>query len=229
MTTPRLKHELDRADHDEVYYPIDDDEPLAESERQLFPLTYAHAALNSWYADDPTIWVGADMFLYYEEGVPSSVAAPDVFVVTQTHKSHLRNIFQTWVEGRVPELVLEVTSRTSMHRDIVTKYELYKNLGVQEYWLYDPTEEGVLEPRLRGYVLVEGEYRPIDVGEADGKYVGVSEVLGLEIHVNAEWFRFFNPVSEEYLPNLEERKLAQGAAEARIAELEAELQRLRGK
>ena len=235
MTTPRLKQQSDRADHDDVYYPIDDDEPLAESEYQLFPLTYAHAALRSRYADDPTTWVGADMFLYYEEGVPASVVAPDVFVVTRTHKRHLRNIFQTWVEGRVPELVLEVMSPTSVHRDTVTKYELYENLGIREYWLYDPTEEGFLEPRLRGYVLVEGEYHPIDLREAEGKHVGVSGVLGLEFHANAEWFRFFDPVAGEYLPDLEERKQAQEAAEsraeaaeARQAELEAEVRRLRG-
>ena len=79
MTTPRLKQELDQVDHHDVYYPIDDDEPLAESEHQLFPLTYAHGALRSWFANDPTIWVGADMFLYYEEGVPSNFVAPDVF------------------------------------------------------------------------------------------------------------------------------------------------------
>ena len=228
MTTPRLKQQLSHTHHHDVYYPIDDDEPLAESEHQLFPLTYAHAALRSWFEDDPTTWVGADMFLYYEEGVPSSVVAPDVFVVTQTHKSHLRNIFQTWVEGRVPELVLEIMSRTSVDNDLVTKHELYERLGVREYWLYDPTEEGVLEPRLRGHVLVNGEYRPTEVREADGKHVGASDVLGLELHANGEWFRFFDPGSGEYLPDSEERKRAQEAAEARVAELEAELRTLRG-
>ena len=241
MTTPRLKKEATKADLNDVFYPIDDDEPLAESEYQLFPLTYAHAALRSWFADAPTVWVGADMFLYYEEGVQSSVVAPDVFVVTQTHKRHLRNIFQTWVEGRVPELVLEVMSRTSVHRDTVEKYDLYRRLRVREYWMYDPTVEGFLNPRLRGYVLVGDEYRPIDVEEVDGKLVGVSEVLGLEFHANAEWFRFFDPVSGEYLPDSEERRQAQEAAEARAeadriarqaaearAEmLEAELRRLR--
>ena len=233
MTTPRLKHvtphsdaghELDKADHDDVYYPIEDDEPLAESEHQLFPLTYAHAALRSWYADDPTTWVGADMFLYYEEGVPSSVVAPDVFVVTRTHKRHLRNIFQTWVEGRVPELVLEVMSRTSVRRDTVEKYEVYESLGVREYWIYDPTEEGFLEPRLRGHVLVDGEYHLIEVREVDGKLVGVSEVLGLEIHANAEWFRFFDPAAGEYLPDSDE--LSQAISEERRAREESDRTRL---
>ena len=232
MTTPRLKNitphsdaeqEVSKADLDDVFYPIDDDEPLAESEYQLFPLTYAHRALLGWFADDPTTWVGADMFLYYEEGVPSSVVAPDVFVVTRTHKRHLRNIFQTWVEGRVPDLVLEVMSRTSVHRDIVEKYDLYRRLRVREYWMYDPTAEGFLNPRLRGYVLVGDEYSPIDVREVDGKLVGASEVLGLEFHANAEWFRFFDPVSDEYLPDSEELRKNQEAAHRAREEAEQAL------
>ena len=211
MTTPRLKK--DATHLDEVHYPFDDDEPLAESEHQLFPLTYAHGALTSWFGNDPTTWVGADMFFYYEEGVPSSVVAPDVFVVKQTHKRHRRHIFQTWVEGRVPDLVLEVMSLTSVRRDTVTKYELYQDLGVLEYWLYDPTEEGVIEPRLRGYQLVDGEYQPIEVREVDGRLVGVSEVLGLELHADAEWFRFFDPESGEFLPDTYEKQRALEEAE----------------
>lgn len=220
MTTPRLKPELDQTYREDVYYPIEDEEPLAESEHQLIPLTYAYSALTAWFASNPIIWVGADMFLYYEESVPQSVVAPDVFVVTQTHKRHRRHIFQTWVEGRVPELVLEVMSPSSVHRDTVEKYELYQRLGVREYWLYDPTEEGVLEPRLRGHVLAAGEYRPIDVREVDGKYVGMSEVLGLEFHANAEWFRFFDPAAGEYLPDNQENHQARLEAERAQAESE---------
>ena len=219
MTTPRLKQEISHTSHETAHYPIEDDEPLAESEHQLIPLAYAYYALTAWFASNPMIWVGADMFLYYEEGVLQSVVAPDVFVVTQTHKRHRRHIFQTWVEGRVPELVLEVMSPSSVHRDTVEKYELYQSLGVREYWLYDPTEEGVMEPRLRGYVLADGEYRPIEVREADGKHIGVSEVLALEFHANAEWFRFFEPVAGEYLPDNQENH------EARL-EVERERQRL---
>ena len=69
----------------------------------------------------------------------------------------------------MPDLVLEIMSSTSVRRDSVTKYELYQNLGVPEYWLYDPTEEGVIEPRLRGYQLVDGEYQQIEVREVDGR------------------------------------------------------------
>ena len=227
MTTPRLKNVTPHSDAgqkathlDEVHYPIDDDEPLAESEYQLFPLTYAHAALTGWYENDPTTWVGADMFMYYEEGNPSSVVAPDVFMVTRTHKRHKRNTFQTWVEGRVPDFVLEVMSPTSVRRDTVEKYELYQSLGVLEYWIYDPTEEGFIEPRLRGYTLVDGEYQPIEIREVDGRLIGVSEVLGLELHADAEWFRFFDPESGEYLPDSYENRRALEESERARRELE---------
>ena len=69
-------------------------------------------------------------------------------------------------------------------------------------------------------MLLEGEYRPIEVREVDGKHIGVSEVLGLEFHANAEWFRFFDPVSGEYLPDSDERKRAQEEAERGRAEAE---------
>ena len=214
MTAPRLKPEADQANHAEsVFYPIDDEEPLAESEHQLFPLTYAHAALTAWFANDPTTWVGADMFLYYEEGNPRRVVAPDVFVVSGTQKEELRNIFQTWIEARVPDFILEITAPSSLRNDRVTKFELYQRLGVREYWLYDPTQEGLLTPFLQGNRLVGGAYQPIPVAEtsAAGRYIGMSAALGLELHAEADWFRLFDPVAGVYLRNLQESEDALAA------------------
>ena len=70
---------------------------------RLIPLFYAYAALRAWFAAAPTTWVGSSMFLYYEEGHPDQVVTPDLFVVNGVQKTERRNIFQTWVEGRVPE------------------------------------------------------------------------------------------------------------------------------
>ena len=207
MTTPRLKADAGRIEAAEpIFYPIEDDEPLAESEYQLFPLTYAHRALKVWFADDPTTWVGADMFLYYEEGNPAKVVAPDVFVVTQTHKRELRNIFQTWVEGRIPDFILEVLSEKNYRNDLVTKFPLYREMGVLEYWMYDPTPTGILSPPLQGNQLVRGAYEPIPVEETElpGRYRATSEALRLELHASWDWFRLFDPVAGEYLPNYEE-------------------------
>ena len=55
MTAHRLNPEVGQVESAEsVFYPIEDDEPLAESEHQLFPLVYAYQALTTWFSDDPT-------------------------------------------------------------------------------------------------------------------------------------------------------------------------------
>lgn len=186
-----------------VFYPIEDDEPLAESEHQLIPLFYAYAALTAWYATDTSTWVGSNMFLYYEEGRPSQVVTPDLFIVSGTQKTERRNIFQTWVEGRVPDFILELTSSSTYANDRDDKFELYQRLGVREYWLYDPTPEQFLHPFLQGNRLVDGQYQAIPVAELaqPGRLRGYSEFLGLELHCSPDWFRLLNPAANAYLPD----------------------------
>ena len=41
----------------------------------------------------------------------------------------------------------------------------------------------------------------------------MSEVLGLELHAEFGWFRFFDPVSGEYLPDNQENQLRRVEAE----------------
>ena len=225
MTAPRLKPEVGQAESAEsVFYPIEDDEPLAESEYQLFPLVYAYGALTAWFSNDPTTWVGSDMFLYYQEGDPGKVVAPDLFVVTQTHKEERRNIFQTWVEGRIPDFTLEVLSESNYRNDLVTKFPIYRQLGVREYWMYDPTPTGILSPPLQGHRLVGGEYQPIPIDEMalPGRYRGVSEVLRLELHAERDWFRLFDPVEGIYRRDIQESEQALAAErEARLADQQA--------
>ena len=48
-------------------------------------------------------------------------------------------------------------------------------------------------------------------------YAGVSEVLGLELHAEGEWFRFFDSVSAEYLPNSQENQRAREEAERALS------------
>lgn len=208
-----------------VFYPIEDDEPLAESEHQLIPLVYAYQALTAWFADDPATWVGSDMFLYYEEGHPSRVVAPDLFIVSGTQKTERRNIFQTWVEGRVPDFILELTSSSTYANDRDDKFELYQRLGVREYWLYDPTPEQFLHPFLQGNRLVDGRYQTIPVAEPPlpGRLRGYSEFLGLELHCSPDWFRLLNPAANAYLPDWVEYEQELGEKNRELAEKNLEL------
>ena len=61
-----------------VDYPCSDDQPMAESEFQLVPMLYVLTVLRTHFRRRENVYVGGDMFVYYEEGNPGAVVAPDV-------------------------------------------------------------------------------------------------------------------------------------------------------
>ena len=232
----------------EIEYPSSDGEPVAESTFQLIPLVYAFDALQRRYADREDVFVAADLLLYYEEGNPAAAVAPDVFVVLGA-ANHPRHSYRLWKEPKAPDLVLEITSASTRDRDQGPKRAVYRELGVREYWQYDPTGD-YLEPPLQGLELVMGRYQRLPMEEMDdGTLRLVSRVLGLEVRQKTEGLRFYDPATRSYLlpsAEVEKRQLrteqdlqleaaahrqtearlhreaaARRQAEARVAELEA--------
>ena len=65
-----------------------------------------------------------------------------------------------------PALILEVVSENTHEADAVTKHEIYRLAGIEEYWLYDPRAYAGREP-LRGWRLEDMEYVPILGGEPE--------------------------------------------------------------
>ena len=234
-----------------VDYPCSDGQPMAESDFQLEPLVYAITALRTHFHHRKKVYVAGDMFLYHEEGNPRAVVAPDVFVVVGA-PVHKRMSYKLWEEPKAPDFVLEVTSRSTRKEDQGRKREVYASLGVGEYWLFDPTDD-YLAPRLQGFRLHGGEYRPLpSVAMAGGGLSLHSEALGLDVRLDEEGrLRFHDPETGEDLPaheemqaHMEQERAAHQAtkarledevaarekkaaalrtAEARIAELEARL------
>ncbi len=64
-----------------VHYPSSDGRPMAESDFQRTPLTYAVERLRHHFRGRPDVYVSGNLLLYYQEGNPRAVVAPDVFVV----------------------------------------------------------------------------------------------------------------------------------------------------
>ena len=85
-------------EEDLLKYPYEDGEPMAESEHQLVAIIYMVAALKTWFAEAPTVYVGGDMFIYYREGYPSRVVAPDAFVVFGAEGTHKRLRWRVWAQ-----------------------------------------------------------------------------------------------------------------------------------
>ena len=117
------------------------------------------------------------------------------------------------------------------------KREVYASLGMEEYWLYDPSGEH-LATRLRGMRLVGGGYRelaprtsvpdPIRYASSPGARTVRSTVLGLDVRVDrGGGLCLYDPVTGMALPGYEEEHVARKDAEARVAELEALVQEFR--
>jgi hypothetical protein len=94
-------------------------------------------------------------------------------------------------------------------------------LGVREFFLDDPLGE-YLQPPLQGYQLQQGEYQRMPPA-AEGSVA--SQVLGLELQLEAGHLRVVNPVTGERLLTPAEALAAQ-RAEAAAQALGVQLQPL---
>ena len=146
-------------------------------------------------------------------------------------------------QGKAPDFVLEVASRSTGGVDYTDKRRDYERFGVLEYWRFDPSGGEYHDAALAGDLLVEDVYQPIAIETLDDNRLrGYSDALGLYVCWEDRRLRFFDPGTESYLRSHDEeatradeeragRLAAQAraaAAEAHTAELEAELRRLRG-
>ena len=210
-----------------AHYPVEDDQPMSETFKHRKVSADSVAVLEIRHIDRADACVGGNNFLYYEEGNPKAVVSPDVFVAYGVPKETDREVWKLWVEGKAPDFILEVTSKSTRKDDEGKKKDIYERIGVTEYWQFDPTGD-YLDPILKGRALgADGRYREFALERRDGGLCRFSAVLGLDLRLEDGRLRFFDPERSEYLLTpeeqqqaLQERDSALEAAEARIRELE---------
>ncbi|MEH2359115.1 Uma2 family endonuclease [Nostoc sp.] len=209
-----------------IEYPDEDGKPMAEGDIQCSYLTYARNALRIYFQNHPDVYVAGNLFIYYEKDYPESVVAPDVFVVFGVENRDRRS-YKTWEENnQTPDFVLEITSKSTRSKDQGAKKGIYAFLGVREYFQYDPTGD-YLNPQLQGLHLVDGNYFPVATNTLpDGTVSLPSEVLGLELRLEAGKLRFYNPATLQTLLTHEEEASARQAAEEKAQRLAAKLREL---
>jgi len=228
----------------EEFLPESDGKPMAETDVHRDQMVYLLEALKDYFRDDPQVYVTGNIFLYYrDEAQVRQSVSPDILVVRGVAK-HKRRIYNLDKELLAPQLVIELTSASTKIEDLVTKRFIYKSLGVSEYFLFDPYSEILQQPNFRGFRLEGGDYVPM-VGTRLN-----SAVLGLEMRVEGEFLRLFDPKTGERFLTHEEahaaRRKAQAeakaakkkaaqesaarqAAEEELARLREEVTKLRGK
>lgn len=205
---------------DEIYYPDSDGEPLAETQLHFEEIVYLVEALQERFRETPDVFVAGDLLFYYQKGRRDAVVAPDVFVVRGIPKG-LRRKYLLWEEREVPCFVAEVTSDSTRRKDVSIKRDLYQELGVQEYFLFDPYGD-YLDPSLQGYRLVEGRYRPV---RADSKGTLVSAATGLSFRADGNRLRLKDVATGAPMLRREEESAARRALEEEVARLRRELGR----
>ena len=178
----------------EIDYPESDGKPMAESDLHRELMFYLIHLLQRFFAQQ-VAYVSGNLLIYYAEGDNSKAVAPDCFVAFGVGP-HKRRTFKLWEEGVGPAVVIEVSSRKTRREDLTTKKHLYAQLGVREYFIYDPTAD-YLRPALVGFTLTATGYQPMPPllkEERPGKFLlpaantppaFISQVLGLRLTLSA--------------------------------------------
>src|SRR5437764_994722 len=117
----------------DIEYPETDGKPMAETDVHATLMIELRSALEAFFRHAPDIYVSGNLLLYYEEGNPRKSVAPDVFVVRGVSKEQ-RRIYKLWEEGHAPDVVFEISSRSTYKEDLQRKWHLYAQLGVAEYY-----------------------------------------------------------------------------------------------
>lgn len=211
----------------QIIYPESDGKPMAESDIHWDAMVDLGTSARQWFQGEGArrlggeIYVSGNLLVYFVEGDPSFSVAPDFFAVRGV-SPRKRRIYKVWEEGKAPEIVVELTSRSTHLEDLGRKRAIYEELGVKEYFLFDP--EGVrFEPPLRGFVLEHGALVPVEARRLeDGQLVFPSRVLGLELHTLGARARWVDPETGQPLPAPDD--LAEVVAEERQKAGEAQRQ-----
>jgi Uma2 family endonuclease len=77
----------------------------------------------------------------------STVVQPDLCIICDESKLDQRGC------NGAPDLIVEIISPNNTKHDVDTKFKLYQDAGVKEYWLIEPFEKLLLI-----YTLKDGEY-----------------------------------------------------------------------
>jgi Uma2 family endonuclease len=197
----------------DVLYPEEDGEPIAASDLHRHQLFRILSTLETHFSQDPTVYVSGDILMYYVEGSPDKSISPDVLVSFGIGMK-LRRTYLVWVEGKVPDFVMEFSSENTYQKDLTDKMDIYASLQIQNYFLYD-AEDLYLPSQLMGFELVNGVYVEVQPDENGGVR---SSSLGLDFRIRDKEIAICNPAAGNWVRTRAETAEARAAQETARAE-----------
>ncbi len=225
-TTPIVRPYRRKGTLDYVSLDYDPDKPVLKPDamQQNLQLLAIFSLLQAHVTDfnrRPDVFLDANTIICYDPRNLNVRVSPDVYLAFGVDAQAIRprKLYLPWEVGKPPDWVLEIASSSTGREDTGRKRHIYAQIGVPEYWRFDPTVEGEYHgARLAGERLVGGMYRPLPLTTApDGILKGYSPVLGLSLCWDDGWPRLYDPVAGSYLESWQEVAAERDAAEARIA------------
>ena len=207
------------------------------------------AALTAHFGNVDSTLVFSEIPVNWRVSQQRDLRIPDLLIAFNINADFAiaQNGYAIEDQGKPPDFVLEVASVTTARNDYTDKRRDYEGFGIPEYWRFDPTGGRRYDAPLAGDILVDGVYRPAEIIQADETRLwGHSPILNLDLCWEDGALRWWDPAARRYLPTYEENlealttaearantaearqtaeREARISAEARVRELEAELER----
>ena len=230
MLPYRRQGEIDYASLD--FNPDVSDHP-DDSMEQNRELNEIHNLLRAYVTDfdsRPDIFLDRETNICYDRRNLNVRASPDVYLAFGVDANAIRprKLYLPWEAGKPLDWALEIASESTGREDIDRKPAIYAQIGVPEYWRFDPTGGRYHGEPLSGLRLINGVYQSIELTtEPDGILKGYSPILELSMCWDEGWPRLYDPSTGVYLENWREERAARAEAEAERDAAEVELRRLR--
>jgi Uma2 family endonuclease len=208
MTTRATTREIDFST-----FPESDGEPMAETFENMTQMIDLMFALRKLLREQgrTRIAVGGNQFLYYNEHNGRDHCSPDVYVALDVTPGN-RPTWKTWLEGKCPDIVFEITSPSTQDEDLGPKRRLYARLGAREYYIYDP--QGTL---FLGYELRVGRMEPLQYLPSGGI---ASPLLQAELRPEGQYLRVLDLQTGQPIPTAGEIEDLYEAARTRLDQVE---------
>ncbi len=216
-----------------------DPEPVEDHMQQELPIDDLSSVLRQYFWNRPDVFASGAAFICWDPNDRNRRVVPDFYIALNVNAGYIRTMpnYLAWEIGKIPDFALEVASPSTAHNDCGAKRDLYAQLGVTEYWRFDPTGGELYGLPIIGERLMGGQYQayPLNTDSA-GNLWAHSEVLNLDFYwtqsgefqvFNRETGQRLNTLRDEHEARLAERE-ARLVAEAETARLLAELESMRG-
>ncbi len=168
--------------------PCDDGEPMETLFHDAQDALLKDTLLDAWSARRDFV-VAGNLFVYFSahQVKANDFRGPDVMVVLDVDGSKERKSWVAWEEGgRLPDVVIEVTSESTAHVDRGEKMRIYSQIWrTSAYFIFDPESE-----LLEGFKLdvTSRRYTPL-LADENGDFEVAA--LGLKLGLRQTEYRRF--------------------------------------